>query len=246
MRNFLAALQFLTIFPVRINKMKEPDRELGESMAFFPVVGLLIGISTAILNYFLSHLMSENLVNIFLIIWMAIITGGLHLDGFADTCDGIFSWRSDKNEILRIMRDSRIGTMGVIGIFIILLLKYELLSNISGREKYIALILMPVFGRFSQVVSAFALPYARETSGAASFIRHLNIRTLISSAVLFLIITTPVWFPKAFFIDLVSLIILVPLLLFFNKKLGGITGDVLGAINEIIEIIVLLVVYAAK
>jgi len=244
MRSFLVALQFLTIFPVRINKMKE--EELGESMAFFPVIGLLIGISTAILNYFLSHLMSENLVNIFLIIWIVIVTGGLHLDGFADTCDGIFSWRSDKNEILKIMRDSRIGTMGVIGIFSLLLLKYELLSNIAGRDKYIALILMPVFGRFSQVVSAFALPYARETSGAASFIRHLNLKTLISSAVLFLIITTPVWFPKVFFIDLVSLIILVPLLLFFSKKLGGVTGDVLGAINETIEIIVLLVVYAAK
>ena len=244
MRSFLVALQFLTIFPVRINKMKE--EELGESMAFFPVIGLLIGISTAILNYFLSHLMSENLVNIFLIIWIVIVTGGLHLDGFADTCDGIFSWRSDKNEILKIMRDSRIGTMGVIGIFSLLLLKYELLSNIAGRDKYIALILMPVFGRFSQVVSAFALPYARETSGAASFIRHLNLKTLISSAVLFLIITTPVWFPKVFFIDLASLIILVPLLLFFSKKLGGITGDVLGAINETIEIIVLLVVYAAK
>ena len=244
MRKFLAALQFLTIFPVRINKMKE--EELGESMAFFPVIGLLIGISTAILNYFLSHLMSENIVNIFLIIWIVIVTGGLHLDGFADTCDGIFSWRSDKNEILKIMRDSRIGTMGVLGIFIILLLKYELLSNISGKEKYIALILMPVFGRFSQTVSAFALPYARETSGAASFIRHLNIKTIIFSSILFLVITTPVWFPKVFLIDLVSIIILVPLLLFFNKKLGGITGDVLGAINEIVEIIVLVVLYSAK
>lgn len=243
MRKFLAALQFLTIFPVRINRMEE---ELGNSMAFFPVIGLIIGISTAILNYFLSRLMNENLVNVFLIIWIVIVTGGLHLDGFADTCDGIFSCRSDKNEILKIMRDSRIGTMGAIGIFIILLLKYELLSNISGREKYIALIIMPVFGRFSQVVSAFALPYARETSGAAGFIRYLNIRTLISSAVLFLIITTPVWFPKVLLIDLVSLIILVPLLLFFNKKLGGITGDVLGAINEIVEIIVLVAVYAIK
>ncbi len=244
MRKFLAALQFLTIFPVRTNEMKE--EELGESMAFFPVIGLLIGISTAILNYFLSHLMSENLVNIFLIIWIVIVTGGLHLDGFADTCDGIFSWRSDKNEILKIMRDSRIGTMGVLGIFIILLLKYELLSNISGREKYIALIIMPVFGRFSQTVSAFALPYARETSGAASFIRHLNIKTIIFSSILFLIITTPVWFPKVFLIDLVSLIILVPLLLFFSKKLGGVTGDVLGAINEVVEIIVLVVIYLAK
>ncbi|MBI3009049.1 MAG: adenosylcobinamide-GDP ribazoletransferase [Candidatus Omnitrophica bacterium] len=244
MRKFLAALQFLTIFPVRINEMKE--EELGESMAFFPVIGLLIGISTAILNYFLSHLMSENLVNIFLIIWIVIVTGGLHLDGFADTCDGIFSWRSDKNEILKIMRDSRIGTMGVLGIFSLLLLKYELLSNIPGREKYIALIIMPVFGRFSQTVSAFTLPYARETSGAASFIRHLNIKTIIFSSILFLVITTPVWFPKVFLIDLVSLIILVPLLLFFSKKLGGVTGDVLGAINEVVEIIVLVVIYLAK
>ena len=134
MKRFLIALQFLTILPLNI-KGKIEEKDFGRSLIYYPIVGLLIGLFLAGIAYisaFLPPLVTSVLI---LVAWM-VITGGIHLDGFADTCDGFYGNRP-KEDILKIMRDSRIGTMGAAGVVMLLLIKFATLSSIRSEDRYV-------------------------------------------------------------------------------------------------------------
>ena len=125
---FLAALQFLTSIPLPRKRETTPE-ELGRSATYFPLVGLIIGLILAGLSWLLHLILPPTLVNALIVAALVIVTGALHLDGFADTCDGI-AGHKEVEDRWRVMRDSRAGAFGIVGIVLLLLGKYVSLNSI--------------------------------------------------------------------------------------------------------------------
>src|SRR3990167_2862560 len=139
MTGFLLALQFLTVMPVKIKEASE--KKMAGAMIYFPFVGLLIGITLSGINALLLNLTFSPLAtNIILVVILAGVTGGMHLDGLSDTADAFLSGKS-RDEMLTIMRDPHIGVMGAISIISILLLKVGLLGYVSAPLKTTGMVL---------------------------------------------------------------------------------------------------------
>lgn len=239
MKDFLRALSFLTILPVGQIRLLE-EKDLARSMAFFPLVGLVIGLLLALGYYLFSFLFPKSLVLWLTIGLLALLTRGLHLDGFADTIDGLGSG-GPKEKILEVMRDSRIGAFGVISLILLIGGKYLALDQISNSSVPDSLILMSVMGRQSMVLVCSRSSYARPNGGLAKpFTENLGYREMALSLVLAFGITLLFMGVKGivlfFGIGLFSL----GYRLFFIKKLGGVTGDILGAANELTELLCLI------
>ena len=209
-------------------------------MLYFPVVGLLLGLVLAGINYLLLLLGFLRLsIDTILVILLVILTGGIHLDGLSDTFDAILS-RKDRDEMLKIMRDSQAGVMGILSIVSAILLKISLLYSIDARLKIVSLILICTLSRWSLVFSVFLFPYARQEGKAKIFIENINSRIFIFTTLLTLFMAMAVWKIKGLLIFLTIALCAYIFGRFINKKIGGITGDTLGATNELIELIILL------
>ncbi len=241
MKRFLTALQFLTIIPVPGNR--DPDDEaLGASMSFFPLVGLLIGLILVGVRYLLSLLLPPFLADILVIATLVVLTGALHLDGFADTIDGLAGGK-DRERTLAIMKDSRIGSFAVVALVLIVGLKAAALAETPEAVKNQALMAFPVLGRWSAVQLAAWFNYARSGYGTGqAFVRctgrrEAAISTLITAVIMVIIFGIP---------GLTTLLVIAVftalLGLFFRTRLGGVTGDIMGAACEMSETVVLLVV----
>lgn len=233
MKRFLIALQFLTILPVTI-KSEIKNEDFGKALLYFPLIGLLIGFllsATALLFGFLPDLVKGVLI----LTASIVITGSIHLDGFADTCDGFYGSKP-KEKILEIMRDSRIGVMGVVGVVILLLLKLSLIASIPQDVLWKSLIMMAVFSRWSQSFACYISSYAREKGKAEYFIEYASKKDCLIGC----IFTVATFVLLAHLAGAIILILsLLPVLLFINyskKKIGGMTGDTIGATNEVAEI----------
>ncbi len=235
MSELIEALRFLTIIPVRASF---DEFALRRSVRFFPLVGLFIGIVSLLSFFFLSRFFYRE-VSVFLtvFIWES-ITGGIHIDGFSDTMDGIMS-RRDREGILEIMRDSRIGTFGAMGIFFILGLKY-LALNSSGNIS-ISLLLSPTIGRFLIVLAIHLFPYARKEGKGSVFSGTLERGGLLFAFISTLILAIILGRLRGFIALFFSLFSGYLFGLYLNWRIGGLTGDNYGAICEFTEAIVLLV-----
>lgn len=237
MRRFLIALQFLTILPFNIKERIE-EEDFGRSLVYFPIVGLLLGLflaSVAHISASLSPLVRSVLI---LIAWI-VITGGIHIDAFADTCDGFYGRRS-KEEILKIMRDSRIGTMGAAGIAILLLFKFAILSSIEPGNLWKILIITAVFARWSQTFACATSKYARQEGKAKYFIEHAKKADIFIGALFTLTLN---WFLMGIKGIILFALLLATIFLFIQyakRKIGGMTGDTIGATSEIAEAAALL------
>ena len=242
-RRLIIAFQFLTIIPLS-GKHSFTDEDLGKSMLFFPLVGLLIGGFLVFTRIPLSLRLPADVVDALLIVLLIVITGAMHLDALADTADGIFSGK-EKTVKLQIMKDSSVGAMGMITIFIVLLLKYVTLIALSATLKNKALLLMPMMGRWSQVIVAYSSEYAGLSRGLGfPFTTHVNLSLFLCSAffcgmVAFYLLSLPG-------LVIAGTIALIGIVygLFFKRLLGGVTGDVLGALTEVTEVIVLIMILA--
>ena len=237
---FLNALGFLTVIRLRRRDEIKPE-DLGRSLVCFPVVGLIIGLILAGLYWLLAHVLPMSLVSGILIVASVVLSGGLHLDGFVDTCDGIGGHKSPEDR-WRVMRDSRAGAFGIIGAVCLILVKYLALNSIPQNLMMSALVLMPVMGRWAMVYAVFAYPYARP-SGLGSAFKAGADRLQMAAATLIAAAVALVWF------GWVRLVIMGGVLLagiiaaaYFRRKFTGLTGDTYGAINEIAEVTVLILV----
>ena len=211
-------------------------------MGYFPLVGLGLGIILVLGNYILSPLFPRSVVDVILIALLVVSTGALHLDGFADTLDGLAGGRT-KEEILAIMRDSRTGAVGVIGVIILLMLKFFSLNSIPLTLKVPTLLLMPLMARWSMIIMAFFSSYSREGSGVGKcFPDFVGIEQLRGAAI-FTFLASLIFLGWRGFIILILVSFLTFLFtLYFNRKLKGVTGDIFGATNEINEVVLLLLV----
>ncbi len=236
---FFAAIRFLTIFPVP-GKIGIGEKGLLNAAPYFPLVGVLLGLLAFGLGQFFCSFFDPFLASVILVFMLVLFSGGLHLDGLADTADGFFSSRP-RAEILEIMRDSRIGVMGVFWVVAVLLLKIAAFSGMSGKEAGFALFLMPVAGRSLMIVVMAILPYVREEGGLATLFykQATGWKALWAICVLAL----AGWF----FAGVVGLaaagssLFFVLLFAWYCKnKIGGATGDTLGASCELAEMAVAL------
>lgn len=238
--SFLQAISFLTILPVGRRLISE-DRELARSMAFFPLVGLLIGLMLCAGYYLLSLLFLKPLVIWLTIGLLAILTQGLHLDGLADTVDGLASGGT-REKILEVMRDSRIGPFGVMSLIMLIGAKYLALVQIPTPVLYTSLILMTVMGRNSMVLVCYRSPYARSEGLGKPFSENLRFRemaiSLLSTFGMALLLTGT----KGILVFLGVGLFGLGYRFFFIRRLGGVTGDILGAANEISELLTLLLI----
>lgn len=168
MTPFFIALQFLTRLKI-VNQTEWSVEDFGKSVVAFPYVGLIIGLILALLYGILSPFIPLVPLMLILVITEFLITGGLHADGLMDTSDGLFSGR-ERDRKLEIMKDSRIGSFGVVAFVFVTLLKWQLLTAIPTAEFIpMALIMMPLMSRWSLVLSIRSYPYAREQGMGAAF-----------------------------------------------------------------------------
>lgn len=235
--SLLAGLRFLTILPVSW-KSNSDGRFFKASLVWFPFLGLFIGALTALCVSFFAGIMPTSLSAVFGMVLLAGISGCLHLDGLADSCDGLLSSRP-RDRALEIMRDSHIGAMGVIALLFVLLGKYAALSALSTPMMLQAFVLMPMAGRTAILISMAILPYARSGDGLGLLFYSGDSRRIAALGVLFCLIITVFFSFTSALVILFTILFTVGLFsLWCYRKLGGATGDTLGAVCELTELAV--------
>ncbi len=239
--SFLAALQFLTSIPLPGRREFRPE-ELGHSTAYFPAVGLIIGGILVGLYWLLSHVLPVAVVNVLIIVVMVIITGALHLDGFVDTCDGIAGHKSVEDR-WRVMRDSRAGAFGIVGVVLLLLVKYVSLNSIPQDVMMANLVFMPVVSRWAMVYAIFVYPYARPSGLGTSFKQATRWSQFTIATVITFVIATvlfPMFSVTGLWLIFGIWVITTLLSIYLKHKFSGLTGDTYGAINEVAEVMALI------
>jgi len=241
--HFLLALQFLTIIPINIPREID-ERDLAKSQAYYPLIGAGLGLILWGVFFILHDIFPKNVVSTILVMLLVFITGGLHLDGLADTLDALGS-RKSREKMLEIMKDSRLGTMGAVGIMSILILKMEFLSCLPRSLSAPALILMPIMGRWSIALPALLFSYARPEEGKGKFyIEGANFKVFsVSTGIALTLILLVMFSLKGIFLLLIVGLVAILLGKYLNSRLGGLTGDTLGFIIEVEEVITLSLVF---
>lgn len=240
MKSFLAALQFLTIAPIRLKNIA--PGQMARAVAYFPLAGLLLGVVLWAVNYFMASVQFEPLLsNVILVALLALLTGGLHMDALADTFDGIFSGKG-RDETLSIMRDPHVGTMGVLAVVLTLMLKVALLSSVNVETKGAVLALTCVLSRYSMAIALFLFPYAREAGKAKVFVDGMNGRIFIAATIIALAVTFLISNVAGLAVLVLAAVFAYLANLGIKKKIGGVTGDTIGAVNELTEVVVLLII----
>ncbi len=235
-RRILIAVKFLTILPLPGKEIVAP-RELGKSMAYFPLVGMFIGLLLACVYMVLIKFISPLLTAVLLTGFWACFTGFLHLEGFVDAADG-FSASPDKEKILEVMKDQHCGAKGAIVLVFLIILKIALFNEIPGSERIYALILTPAIGRWVMVCAASLCLYARKGAGfGKDFVENAGkTELIIASSIL---ISAGVCLLRIKFIVLMIPVLFFAFIVIFyaKKRINGVTGDVLGAVNELTEVV---------
>jgi adenosylcobinamide-GDP ribazoletransferase len=238
MKPLFAALQFLTVIPVPAS-WGGGTRELARSVWFFPLVGLFLGALLAALDAGIATLLPPLPASAIIVLAFVVLTGGFHVDGLADTADGFMSSRP-RERILEIMKDSRTGPMGVVAVVSVIVLKVALLSAITGPLRLPSIVLMAVAGRSSMVMAMALLPYARPEGLASVFMKN---RSILLASWGFVFLVGACWFLAGLAGILAGLAAIAATILagaYSRNKIGGATGDTLGATCEIVELMPLL------
>lgn len=239
MKRFLITLQFMTRIP--INKSFDVTRlDYAKGTIYFPIVGLIVGSIVSLIMQLLIGIFSPVLTALVGVITHVFITGGIHLDGFSDTCDGIFSGRG-REKILEIMKDSRLGTFGGVGLIILLLtrgaLYYEVLNASFIKNSLMIVLISSIAARGIVMFFSYKRRYARENEGLGDlFIGKVTIKELLINQVILISIIILIDY-KFLVVYLLTLLIMLLVRRYIESILNGVTGDILGFSIELSEII---------
>jgi adenosylcobinamide-GDP ribazoletransferase len=251
MKRFLAALRFLTVIPVPGTR-GTGEAELAGSVPFFPVVGLLLGSAAAIAAWGLSLGAPPLVSSAVIVVVLLAFSGGLHIDGLADAADGLLSARP-RERALEIMQDSHVGALGVVAIVGVLLVKFASLASLPPGSLWRAAFLMPVAGRCALVVEMALLPYVRPGGLGAVFFRKRPVGAAVGAVVVLVVASwaavgaggpSPAEGLRCtggLIVAAACVAVTLALAAYFRHRLGGATGDTLGATCEIVEIVPALV-----
>lgn len=237
MEGLINALQFLTV--LRLKRRALTDEEgLGSSWVYFPLVGALLGVVLVALGRALSPFMPSTLLSLILVFTLVILSGGMHIDGLADSCDALFSGKN-KEEALCIMRDCHKGTFGVLAIIADILFKVYLLSSVPLNLKTPCLLSMTVLSRYSMTIGIAFFPYARKEGKAKAFFQEKGLKNFLFSTLITLIIMALI--PKIVGLAVLFFVVIFTLLicLYLKRRISGLSGDTLGALSELNELLVL-------
>ncbi|SED63271.1 adenosylcobinamide-GDP ribazoletransferase [Pseudomonas kilonensis] len=235
---FWIALQFLSSLPVRLPGMPEPE-QLGRSLLFYPVVGLLFGVLLWLLNALLLDTPLLLHAALLLSAWV-LLSGGLHLDGLADSADAWLGGFGDRERTLLIMKDPRSGPIAVITLVLVLLLKFTALLALIEQGQTLTLIVVPVLGRAALLGLFLTTPYVRAGGLGQALADHLPRRAgwqvLWVCALGVLLVAgwagvVALLAASAVFIGLRQMML---------RRLGGCTGDTAGALLELLEMAMLV------
>lgn len=238
---FIILIQFMTRIPIPL-KISYSEKKLGKSIKFFPLVGLIIGLVLYFTNFLITVYLknifyNKTIIAIFLIILEILIVGIIHIDGLADTFDGLFSY-AKKEKMLEIMKDSRIGTNGAVVLILYFIAKTVLISEIiTTNPKY--LIIFPIIARLSTPVNAGLSNYARKSGMSNAIISENGIFEAIFSLALSIILVFYIIDIKGIVAISIAFIFIIIFMLNVRKKIDGITGDIMGACLELTSILVL-------
>lgn len=227
-----AAFSFLTIIPLGYGENRQP----GWSFAWYPLVGLFIGGCLALTAHFSPY--TPNLTAALVLIIWVILTGGLHLDGFGDACDGVLA-TVDPPRRLDIMKDPRTGSWAVIGLVLLLIAKWSAIPTITP----LLLFVPPIIGRWVMVLAAYAFPYARSTGLGGYFRQGLGqLQVALASGITVISVSVIVRdvLLVAILLATAGFVVMVLGRWTARRLGGGITGDVYGALCELTELVSLL------
>ncbi|WP_070000885.1 adenosylcobinamide-GDP ribazoletransferase [Cellulosilyticum sp. I15G10I2] len=250
MKRFMSILQFLTRIP--INMDLGMDDEFYKSLVFFPLVGAVLGVLYYVIGLGSLFLFNKSITAVIILLGSVILTGGLHIDGVGDTFDGIYSYRN-KERILEIMKDSRLGTNALLAIVFLLLFKVVFIYYLLETDNLWGIMIMPIYGRMSSMWSCYRTRTPRETGMGNIFIGKTTLKVLVIGVSYAMTWVLGVLYLLAEaigvkFLGHVGLLIVIFLgvRLFIKsiyKKIEGITGDILGTICEFAELGYLVGIY---
>jgi len=242
LRSFLLALQLLTRIPVKIGGEVQ-KQEMVRSVTMFPLVGLLVGGAMGLVYYLASPILPGSLPAWLAVLTALLLTGGLHLDGLMDTDDGVFGSHT-RARALAIMRDSRTGAMGVMACVLDLGIKTTALSSFIGPDIYPVLLLAPAAARTAMVL-AMRYPYARQGKGVGSpYAGQVGKGHIMLSVLLTLALSALIMGVQGIIVVMGAWLAAAAIAWWLAKRLGGMTGDAYGFINEIAEVSFLLLALA--
>jgi adenosylcobinamide-GDP ribazoletransferase len=233
---FVAALQFLTVFPWPRRTARSAD-ELGRAAIFFPVVGFLLGLLLALADFLLKPFASPALASVLLVALLALLTRGLHLDGLGDTSDGLGAG-GDRERILRVMDDSHIGAFGLIAIVLLLFAKIHAIESI-GVDRWRALLTAPLLGRWAMVLLGYRSQAAKPGLGS-TLIEHLSTNHFILATFITVLLVAATLRGAGIVMMLWVAVFGLASKNYFHRRLGGVTGDTFGAVGELSETSVLI------
>jgi adenosylcobinamide-GDP ribazoletransferase len=232
----LVAFQFLTRLP--ISRVSYQADSLSRSAKFFPVVGLVVGFGVSLLHLILTPHLDRALVTLLLLTFLVLSTGGLHEDALADTADA-FGGGWNREQVLTILRDSRIGSFGALALVLSVLARFLLLSILPVNRFTAFVVSAHVLCRWTTLPLSYFLPPARERGGQGARIAQqispssLLVGTLLSFAIVVYLMRSQFWIP------IVAALLITGLSgLYYYHRIGGITGDCFGATNQLTEIAV--------
>ena len=235
---FWIALQFLSSLPIRLPGMPEPQ-ELGRSLLFYPLVGLLFGGILWAFNWLLLGTPLLLHAALLLTVWV-LLSGALHLDGLADSADAWLGGFGDRERTLTIMKDPRSGPIAVVTLVLVLLLKFAALLALIEQQHAVVLIIVPLIGRSAMLGLFLTTPYVRAGGLGQALADHLprlaGQQVLVVSALACVLIAGL----SGVLAVVLAALVFVWLRQVMLRRLSGTTGDTAGALLEILEVAVLV------
>ncbi|QKF49254.1 adenosylcobinamide-GDP ribazoletransferase [Pseudomonas graminis] len=235
---FWIALQFLSSLPIRLPGMPTPQ-ESGRSLLFYPLVGLLFGVLLMAMDHLLDGAPTLLHAVLLLAAWV-ILSGGLHLDGLADSADAWLGGFGDRERTLTIMKDPRSGPIAVVALVVVLLLKYSAVVALIGTHNGVGLLLAPVIGRAAMLALFLNTPYVRAGGLGQALADHLPRKTGVRMLAAVAVVCVLIGGGPAAWVLVVAAGGFFWLRRVMMRRLGGSTGDTAGAMLELLETLVLV------
>lgn len=250
MKRFIALLQFMTRIPINIDVGF--DEEFHKSITYFPLVGFVLGVLLFLIGTICGYIFDPFVTAIIITLSSVVLTGGLHIDGLGDTFDALYSYR-DKEKMLEIMKDSRLGTNSLLAVMFVILLKVGFIYSIVNNGYMWLVMFMPVIGRLGVIRLTYKTVSPRAKGMGNMFIGKLTTGMFLTAIVYTIVLITLI--AKFIFLTpfeiIIKVLLSIVLVFLFNqlfkghvyKKIDGVTGDILGCSIELGEVIYLLYIY---
>jgi adenosylcobinamide-GDP ribazoletransferase len=248
-RELVAAVSFLSVLPIPgrmwLFESENATAPLLVGSTYFPLVGLLLGLLLWLLVLVFTPLVPQLALAGLLVVALVLLTGGLHLDGLMDTCDGLFGGTTRERK-LEIMRDSRVGSFGILGGACVLLLKFAFFASLRERSLPFALLVTLPSARWAMVLALRIFPSARSTGLGAAFHQAVTTERLVLASIVALTIVLIAGQWIGLIVWAMTSATTLVLGFWITRNLGGLTGDSYGAIEEVVEVMALLVLVIVR